>query len=98
MKRYRRKKGKERKININRKPGYYWIKVRRPNGTENWIIGRWWQSLQFFDTMGTIKDIGSRDRIIEVDENKLVKEESIVRRRRRHKNNENKGETKNDSK
>jgi len=46
------------------------------------VIGRWWNDLKFFDTMGTIYDLGHRDKIVEIDENRLVKKEKIKRRRR----------------
>lgn len=71
VKRRRRKKskGKEQKVQY-RKPGYYWILISN-GGIERWIIGRWWQSLQFFDTMGTIADKGFRDKIIKVDEKRI---------------------------
>jgi len=82
VKRRRRKKskGKEQKIQ-HRKPGYYWILISN-GGIERWIIGRWWQSLQFFDTMGTIADKGWRDKIIKVDETRIKRVEKTKRVKR----------------
>ena len=79
MKRKRKKKGQGRNKHVNRTSGYYWIKL----SSGKWIIGRWWQSLQFFDTMGTIVEKGFRDRIVEVDENRIIHEEEIKVKRRR---------------
>jgi hypothetical protein len=76
----RRRKERGRKKFVNRKPGYYWIRVGRERN-DRWIIGRWWQSLQFFDTMGTIADKGWRDKILEVDENIIERLDKIKRRR-----------------
>lgn len=79
VRRRRKRKKIRQKIVVERENGYYWLKVKRPNGTEQWIIGRWWNSLQFFDTMSTIMEIGHRDKIIEINENKI--QEPIKRRR-----------------
>jgi hypothetical protein len=59
--------------NVKRASGYYWVRIS--NGQSNhWVIGKWYESLQFFDTMANIQEIGRRDKIIEVDENRLKRE------------------------
>lgn len=67
----------------NRETGYYWVKIKRPNGTEQWIIQKWWKSYKFWDMMVTIPEMGKRDKIIEVDENQIIKEEKVQIKRRR---------------
>lgn len=71
VRRRKTKKAKLTKGKVYRKPGYYWIKVGNGQNSR-WIIGRWWQSLQWFDTMSTIREIGWRDKILEVDENRII--------------------------
>lgn len=73
VRRAKRKKsaGKGKIFNSNRETGYYWIKILNANNKTRWIIAKWWQSLNFFDTMGTIREIGSKDKVIEVDENQI---------------------------
>lgn len=63
-----------------RKPGYYWVQVENPSGNKRWIIARWWNSLNFFDTMGTIREIGSKDKIVRVDENQIKRKKLIKRK------------------
>lgn len=70
MKRTRKKRAKKY---VNRKTGYYWIKVS--NGqNDKWIIGKWWNNIQFWDTMGTIREIGIHDKIVEVDEEMIKRQ------------------------
>lgn len=72
MKRVRTKKAIDF-TKAHRKPGYYWIRVT--NGlNDRWIIAKWYDSLKFFDTMTSIREVGYRDTIIEVDENRLKRE------------------------
>lgn len=70
MKRRRKSKIKKPTKAIYRKPGYYWIRVGSENNSR-WVIGKWWQSLQWFDTMSTIKETGWRDKLLEVDERRI---------------------------
>jgi hypothetical protein len=58
---------------VNREPGYYWVRVSNGQNSR-WIIAKWYDSLKFFDTMVTIREMGHRDSIVEVDENQLKRE------------------------
>lgn len=55
----------------SRKTGYYWIKISNGQNSR-WVIGKWWQSMQWFDTMCTIREKGQRDKIVEIDERRII--------------------------
>jgi hypothetical protein len=59
------------KKKVNREKGYYWIKVSNGQNSQ-WVIGKWWPSLNFFDTIQTLRETGTRDVIIKVDERKII--------------------------
>ncbi|MFW6272176.1 MAG: hypothetical protein ACOC2U_00135 [bacterium] len=75
---------KKHKKRIKRKTGYYWICVTN-GGKKRWVIAKWWGgSYQFWDTFGTIREMGSNDKIIKVDENQIKrngKKKKKVKRR-----------------
>lgn len=57
---------------VNRKTGYYWVK----NRTGVWMIAKWWNNLQFWDTMTTIENDTRPPFPVEVDEKRLVHEQA----------------------
>lgn len=68
----------------NRETGYYWVKTR----SGLWMIAKWWNSLQFWDTMRTLENDTRPPFPKEVDERRLTytpREEVQVRRVRKPK-------------
>jgi len=64
----RTRKRKRIKKPVTRKTGYYWVQINN----KNWIICKWWESLQFFDSMSLIPEKGFRDKITKVNENQII--------------------------
>jgi hypothetical protein len=69
----KRKRGVKSKAKpVNRRTGYYWVQLT--NGqNKRWRIMRWIESLQHWDTFSTILEKGRRDTIIQVDENRILR-------------------------
>lgn len=68
------------KKKIDRQTGYYWVKT----STGQWIIAKWWNNLQWFDTMSTIKEYDQRrGGFLKVDEKQIIKKEKIAKRKRK---------------